>query len=150
ILPYTQHPQMLREAVASLLYYENFELINSQLSYDAAGPETSAFQHFWSLSVQGQLYLVIPLVVLVLVFGARKRNQLAVCWVAIVLAMTLVSSMARTVISGTMLRDEAYLATTTRLWQLGFGGLMALSSDQHRLAKGLRLIMGWVGLMMML
>src|SRR5699024_6664187 len=37
-----------------------------------------------------------------------------------------------------------------RLWQLAFGGLMALSIDHLRLAKGLRLIMGWVGLMMVL
>lgn len=150
ILPFTQHPQMLREAVASLLYFENFELINSQLSYDAAGPETSAFQHFWSLSVQGQFYLAIPLLVIILVWLARKRNQPAVFWVAIVFAIILVISMAWAVIYGTNLQDEAYLATTTRLWQLAFGGLMALSIDHVRLAKGLRLIMGWLGLVMVL
>src|SRR5699024_765902 len=74
ILPDTQHMQMLREAVASLLYYENLELIDSQRSYDAAGPETSLFQHFWPLSVQGQFYVVIPFVILALVWVARKRN----------------------------------------------------------------------------
>ena len=75
---YAAPPNAARSCIASLLYLRNFELINSQLSYDAAGPETSAFQHFWSLSVQGQFYLVIPLVVLVLVWIARKRNQPAV------------------------------------------------------------------------
>src|SRR5699024_8421332 len=129
---------------------ENFELINSQLSYDAAGPENSAFQHCWSLSVQGQFYLVIPLVVLVWVWIARKRNQPTVFCVPLVLAITLVAYTARVVIDGTNLQDEAYLATTSRLWQLAFGGLMALSIDHLRLAKGLRLIMGWVGLMMVL
>src|SRR5699024_12829416 len=136
--------------VASLLYYENFELINSQLSSAAAGPETSAFQHFGSLSVQGQFYLVIPLVVLVLVWIARKRKQPAVFWVAIVLAITWVASRAWAVIYGTNLQDEAYLATTTRLWQLAGGGLTALSIDQLQSAKGLRLIIDRVGLMMVL
>src|SRR5699024_11883972 len=54
VSPVTQHSQLWAEARASLLYFENFELINSQLAYGAAGPETSPFQHFWSLSVQGQ------------------------------------------------------------------------------------------------
>ncbi|MDN6171697.1 MAG: acyltransferase, partial [Yaniella sp.] len=118
ILPYTQHTQMLREAVASLLYYENLELINSQLSYDAAGPETSLFQHFWSLSVQGQFYLFMPFVILVLVWLARKRNQPAVFWLGGVLAVTLLISMAWAIIYGAQSQDEAYLATSTRLWQL--------------------------------
>ncbi|SJM59769.1 acyltransferase 3 [Gulosibacter sp. 10] len=58
VSPVTSHTQLWAEARASLLYFENFELINSQLAYGAAGPETSPFQHFWSLSVQGQFYLV--------------------------------------------------------------------------------------------
>ena len=40
ISPVTQHRQLWAEARASLLYFENFELINSQLAYGAAGPET--------------------------------------------------------------------------------------------------------------
>ena len=50
-----------RETAAVLLYRENFELIDSQLGYDAAGVQTSPLQHFWSLSVQGQVFLVWPL-----------------------------------------------------------------------------------------
>jgi len=57
ISPVTQHRQLWAEARASLLYFENFELINSQLAYGAAGPDTSIFQHFWSLSVQGSFIL---------------------------------------------------------------------------------------------
>lgn len=148
ILPYTQHTQMLREAVASLLYYENFELINSQLSYDAAGPQTSIFQHFWSLSVQGQFYLVIPVLILALVWVARKRNQPAVFWVGAVLTATLIVSMAWATIYGAQLQDEAYLATSTRLWQLAFGGLLAIVIDHLRWVKGLRFVLGWLGLFM--
>lgn len=148
ILPFTLHTQMLREAVASILYYENLELINSQLSYDAAGPQSSVFQHFWSLSVQGQFYLVVPFIILALVWGARKRNQPAVMWVGAVVVITLMASMAWAVILGEQLQDEAYLATSTRSWQLAFGGLMALVIDHLRLSRGIRFVLGWLGLVM--
>ncbi|WGH93460.1 acyltransferase [Auritidibacter ignavus] len=72
----SQHEQLFREARASALYFENIELINSQLAYGAAGPETSPFQHFWSLSVQGQFYLVWPILVVLAVMVARKLYRL--------------------------------------------------------------------------
>lgn len=74
ILPMTRHSQLVTEARASLLYFENFELIRSQLSYEAAGPETSPFQHFWSLSVQGQFYLIWPAVALLAIWLSRRTR----------------------------------------------------------------------------
>ncbi|MBO0599273.1 acyltransferase, partial [Nesterenkonia sp. E16_7] len=74
LLPLTRHAQLVTEARASLLYFENFELIRSQLSYEAAGAETSPFQHFWSLSVQGQFYLIWPSVALLAVWLARRSR----------------------------------------------------------------------------
>jgi peptidoglycan/LPS O-acetylase OafA/YrhL len=70
ISPVTKHSQLWAEARASLLYFENFELINSQLAYGAAGPETSPFQHFWSLSVQGQFYIIWPVITIIAVLIA--------------------------------------------------------------------------------
>src|SRR5699024_2287570 len=77
ISPVTERSQLWAEARASLLYFENFELINSQLAYGAAGPDTSPFQHFWSLSVQGQFYLVWPLVAIIAVILATKARSSA-------------------------------------------------------------------------
>ncbi|MGO4243526.1 acyltransferase family protein, partial [Janibacter sp. RAF20_2_2] len=54
VLPESRWNALLREAAASVLYVENWELIKSQLAYEAAGADTSVFQHIWSLSVQGQ------------------------------------------------------------------------------------------------
>src|SRR5699024_5261337 len=77
ISPVTQHRQLWAEARASFLYFENFELINSQLAYGAAGPETSPFQHIWSLSVQGQFYLVWPFVAILAVLLAKALKTSA-------------------------------------------------------------------------
>lgn len=52
ILSFTVYSPWLRsqnliEVVSTALYVENWQLINSQLAYGAAGPETSPLQHFW-------------------------------------------------------------------------------------------------------
>jgi peptidoglycan/LPS O-acetylase OafA/YrhL len=68
--------QDVRETVASALYYETWELISSQLAYGAAGQNASPLQHFWSLSVQGQFFVVWPLVVIGAVWVARRFRSL--------------------------------------------------------------------------
>ncbi|OAV56050.1 acyltransferase family protein [Enteractinococcus helveticum] len=77
ISPITRHSQLWAEARASLLYFENLELINSQLAYGAAGPETSPFQHFWSLSVQGQFYIIWPAIAIISVIIAKQLRTSA-------------------------------------------------------------------------
>src|SRR5690606_22320503 len=59
--------QNLSEVVASALYFENWQLIGTQLAYGAAGPETSPLQHFWSLSVQAQFFILFPVVAIMAV-----------------------------------------------------------------------------------
>src|SRR5699024_248264 len=129
VLPATQHRQLWAEARATLLYFENFELINSQLAYGAAGPETSPFQHFWSLSVQGQFYLLWPVVAVVAVFIAKKVNTSAAQVMAILATTIFVVSFGYAIYVGGFNQDEAYLMTTTRAWQLAFGALLALAGS---------------------
>jgi len=145
ISPTTQHRQLWAEARSSLLYFENFELISSQLAYGAAGPDTSPFQHFWSLSVQGQFYLIWPLVAILAVVIAKTTKTSAARIMTILLSIIFVASFAYAVYVGSFNQDEAYLMTTTRAWQLAFGGLLALAGGTIRLPKSLRGPAGWAG-----
>ncbi|WP_150459965.1 acyltransferase family protein [Nesterenkonia ebinurensis] len=145
ILPSTQHHQLFREARASLLYFENIELINSQLSYDAAGPDSSPFQHFWSLSVQGQFYLIWPVVAVLAVLLARGLQRSATNTMTMLVCLVFAASFTYALIMGTVNQDEAYLMTRTRLWELAFGGLLALAGARLTLPKPLRLPAGWAG-----
>src|SRR5699024_10874867 len=138
VSPVTEHSQLWNEARASLLYFENFELINSQLAYGAAGPETSPFQHFWSLSVQGQSYIVWPVLAIAAVFIAKRLRTSAVRIMAILISTVFLVSLVYAIYVGSYNQDEAYLMTTTRAWQLAFGGLLALASGTLRLPKPLR------------
>ncbi|MBD2764401.1 acyltransferase, partial [Kocuria sp. cx-455] len=63
VFPESSVAQFRREALASVFYVENWSLAASSVDYYAADHSTaSPFQHFWSLSVQGQVFLVWPLI----------------------------------------------------------------------------------------
>lgn len=146
LLPLTRHAQLVTEARASLLYFENFELIRSQLSYEAAGAETSPFQHFWSLSVQGQFYLIWPAVALLAVWLARRSRFSPTATMATLIGLLMIVSFATALVVQQQNQAEAYLLTQTRIWELGFGGLLALLGARLTLPRRLRTPAGWLGL----
>lgn len=149
-LPSPNHSQLLREARASLLYFENFELVWSQLAYGAAGPSTSPLQHFWSLSVQGQFYVVWPVAVVLSVWFA-KRIQVSAAQVMLGVALTVtIGSLAYATHLQEFDQQRAYLLTSTRFWELGFGAVLALLLTRIRIPARASTIMGWLGLSMIL
>lgn len=150
IFPFTQHSQVWNEALASLLYFENIELIRSHLAYEAAGQEISPFQHFWSLSIQGQFYLLWPFVALFAYWAARQFKTNVARVMTWILAAVLVVSLLFAVYVGTYAQDEAYLMTRTRVWQFAFGGLLAIVIDRIRLQAQSRFILGYVGLILII
>ncbi|GAA1109600.1 peptidoglycan/LPS O-acetylase OafA/YrhL [Nesterenkonia jeotgali] len=148
LFPSTRHEQLWAEARASFLYFENIELINSQLAYGAAGPDTSPFQHFWSLSVQGQFYLVWPVVAVVSVLLARRLRRPAAHVMTPLVMLIIAASFVFTLYMQTLDQDQAYLMTRTRFWELAFGGLLALVASSIALPRQLRLLAGWLGVLL--
>jgi peptidoglycan/LPS O-acetylase OafA/YrhL len=147
-MPVSRWLQVAREITASALYYENWELINSQLTYEAAGPSTSPLQHFWSLSIQGQFHLVWPAIVLLSVWLAvRLRSKTELVMLALVSSIFAASfgySIYRTAID----QPVAYFHTATRFWELALGGLAALVIPRLRIPAPWRFSMAWVGILM--
>ena len=115
IFPFPQHNQIWTEGLASLLYFENVELIRSHLAYEAAAQDISLFQHFWSLSIQGQFYLVWPLVALGAYWIAKQFKTNSTRIMAGLLALILIASLAFAVYVGGFAQDEAYLMTRTSM-----------------------------------
>ena len=150
ILPASTHRQLWAEARASLLYFENYELINSQLAYEAAGPQTSPFQHFWSLSVQGQFYVVWPFVTILAVVLARRLHIPAARVLMALATVILLASFVYAIKVGDYNQPKNYLLTTTRAWELAYGSLLALLIDHLRLPRSLRTITGWAGLVLIM
>ena len=63
-------PSILRQSVASLTYWANFERYNSHYSYGATA--YAPLEHYWSLAIEEQFYLLLPVVCLVMLPLGRR------------------------------------------------------------------------------
>ncbi|MGP8062636.1 MAG: acyltransferase family protein, partial [Acidimicrobiales bacterium] len=63
------------DALATLFYYANWHLIFTHQSYFAQFLIPSPLRHTWSLAIEEQFYLVLPLVVQLVLHGRRRRRQ---------------------------------------------------------------------------
>lgn len=136
IVPMTAWRDLGTQTFASLFYVENWRLALNADSYTAAAPSSSPFQHFWSLSVEEQFYLVWPVVFLAvaaLLRGdhrqrrRRRRTSLLTAVVGIA-ALSLVYSVLFTVQN----HAAAYFVTPTRVWELAGGALLAFVPARTR------------------
>ncbi|OBG31820.1 hypothetical protein A5672_26435 [Mycobacterium alsense] len=57
VQPETRWETFADQSLASLGYYQNWELANTVSDYLRAGEAVSPLQHIWSMSVQGQFYV---------------------------------------------------------------------------------------------
>src|SRR6478752_7533052 len=57
VQPETRWETFADQSLASLGYFQNWELANTASDYLRAGEAVSPLQHIWSMSVQGQFYI---------------------------------------------------------------------------------------------
>ncbi|MCC3294818.1 acyltransferase [Arthrobacter sp. zg-Y411] len=146
-VPRSRWSEILSQAWSSLLYFQNWVLAANSVDYYAADHSVaSPFQHFWSLSVQGQVFILWPLLfaLAALIARAAKRRFRAV--VLAVFGTVFVVSLAFSVSETYTNQAHAYFDTRTRLWEFAFGTLLALALPYLKLPRGLRVPAGWVGL----
>ena len=136
-------PHML----ASVFYYENWRLAFDAVDYLATDSDTSPFQHYWSLGIQGQFYLIWPVVILFSYFIARKVFKKPVRKTFLsVLLIIFVTSLSYSVYKTTVNQPWAYFDTFARAWEFSIGGILALLLPYLKWSNILNVILGWVGL----
>ncbi|TWX40254.1 acyltransferase [Frigoribacterium sp. ACAM 257] len=121
--PHTVWAATGRQLLASAFYVENWALAANSVDYSAAAADASPVQHFWSLSVEEQFYLVWPVLLLgIFVISRRRRRPGAwLCGGLVVVALaSLVVSIAMTGYDA----GVAYFITPTRVWEFAVGGLL--------------------------
>jgi peptidoglycan/LPS O-acetylase OafA/YrhL len=141
VLPEARWTQSAREVLASGLLLENWQLVAASTDYAARNDSASVVQHFWSLSIQVQVMLAAPALMLLLARTAAPRRNLAVG-----LAALTVGSLAFSVVLTALDQPFAYFHTLTRLWEFALGGLLALAIDRVVLPERVRVGLGWTGL----
>ncbi|WP_084037318.1 acyltransferase family protein [Haloechinothrix halophila] len=144
-LPEQRWFQTISEVVAAATYWENWRLAIDSTDYFAQHNEASPVQHFWSLSIQGQFYVVMPLIVaLVALLAKLFRLRLKGVLTAVLLAMFGTSLWYSIWLTETT-QQVAYFHSLTRVWEFMLGGLLALFITSVSLPRSLRILLGWLG-----
>ncbi|WP_024874484.1 acyltransferase family protein [Saccharomonospora piscinae] len=144
-LPEHRWIQTAKEILASALYFENWQLAADSTDYFAQHSSASVAQHFWSLSVQGQFYLVWPLLIGLLLLVVRRFRWSMRPTLLTMLAVLFATSLAYSVWLTITNQPLAYFSSLTRVWEFALGGLFALTVDRISLPRWLALLLGWIG-----
>lgn len=146
-VPVARWDVIFSEVRASVLYVENWQLAHSSVDYFAAQEAPSPVQHFWSLSVEEQFYVLWPLLLLGGLAGARRLVRPTRQAVITVIAVATTASFAYAVWRTMVDPVPTYFSTPARAWEFGAGALLALAGARARRAPDwLRAGISWIGL----
>lgn len=120
--------RVLPDATAASLFLANFRFIATGTDYARLGSDPSPLQHYWSLAVEEQFYLIWPLLVVLAIAVAAwlQRVTLRQVLFGLLLAIVAVSclySIVLTSVNGV----AAFFSPLTRAWELGIGCLIAVA-----------------------
>ncbi|SFD33994.1 acyltransferase family protein [Streptomyces aidingensis] len=130
------------DAVASAWYLVNFRLAEAGTDYFNADVPPSPFQHFWSLAVEEQFYLVWPVLLIAALRLFRRRVLLTVP----LLVLAAASFALNLHLTGTS-PSWAYFGSPGRIWELAAGALLALAAHRlDALPRPAAAALSWAGL----
>ncbi len=144
-LPITRWRDIAGDIASSAVYLVNWRLADRSVDYLASESAASPLQHFWSLAVEEQFYIVWPLLIVAL-FWRWRRGSLArrLFWGLLAIA---VPSFLWSVYLTAANPGAAYFVTTTRLWEMAIGALLAVVvARTDRIPHGAKQALGWGGL----
>lgn len=159
LLPESSWQTVISHAIASATYVQNIWLSITSVDYYALDASTaSPLQHFWSLSLQGQVFLTWPLLFIGAKFAAKKSahpRRVAFGFFAVIAAASFAFSIYYTATH----QSAAYFSTPARAWEVACGTLLALAlptldrflgaarpgSSTVPRHRALRALAGWAG-----
>ncbi|MBF4572949.1 acyltransferase [Herbiconiux sp. VKM Ac-1786] len=143
VVPVTFWRDWFSQMAGAVLYVLNWQLAGDSIDYLAAENNASPVQHYWSLSVEEQFYVLWPLVILLGIWIARKRlDRKSV--IAVLLGGITLASLGYSIVLTISDPAQAYFVTPTRAWEFGLGGLLALIAVAPPVR--LRAVLGWAGM----
>lgn len=146
-LPASIMDKTLREVIASMFYYQNWQLAISSTDYLDASQMKSPVEHFWALSIQGQFYIIWFLMfsgILLVIKKLKIMNTKTL--LNTVLGTLFITSLIYSIYLTEVNQPWAYFITFTRVWEFSLGGLLCVNLSSIKLNRIVASFVGWVGL----
>jgi peptidoglycan/LPS O-acetylase OafA/YrhL len=132
------------DVAASATYVVNWLFATRALDYFADGA-ASPVQHYWSLAIEEQFYLVWPGLLLLVTWQLRRLGRDVRSALLATVVVVAVASFAYSAWFTPQMPNQAYFSTLTRAWELGLGAAIALLSVP-RPPRPVAEILAWGGL----
>lgn len=147
VLAPSRWAQIVTDAKSSLFYFQNWNLAFSSVDYYAQNASVkSPFQHFWSLSIQGQIFIIWPLLFAAVAYFVHRFRGNLFTTAVFVFNTVFVASLTFSIVETDTNQGFAYFDTRTRLWEFAIGTLLAMLTLKWKAPEKARVIMGWVGI----
>ena len=147
IQPETRWETFADQSLASLGYFQNWELANTASDYLRAGGAVSPLQHIWSMSVQGQFY--IAFLALIFLFASLFRRvfekHMRAAFVVLLVSLT-IASFVYAIFAHNADQATAYYNSFARAWELLLGALVGAVVPHIRWPMWLRTTVAVVSL----
>lgn len=154
VLPPLQARRVFIDGIASMLYVGNYRFAAQDTDYMVSDLPPSPFQHYWSLGVEEQFYLLWPALIIGTAWLAgriARGDAPRTAPYAVVLSLVGAASLAAAVVWTHVSPPWAFFSLPTRAWELAAGGLVALTINQwKRLPLLPATVAGWGGLALIL
>ncbi|HSO89685.1 MAG TPA: acyltransferase family protein [Arthrobacter sp.] len=138
---------VVTDAFWALVFAGNWRFASVGTDYWAEDTPASPLQHFWSLGVEEQYYLVWPAAVAAVLLIAGATRMSARVLLTLTLSGLVVFSFVWSVHETATSPAWAYFSTPARAWELGAGALVALGSAAFaRIPRRLADLLAWAGL----
>jgi len=158
-IPRSLLEQTMVEIGAAATYSLNWVLAANSVDYLAADNDASIVQHYWSLAVEEQFYLIWPLLIIaaaaLAVRASRRRTAVPSTRVVVIVALGAVFALSfvYSVFATSESPQSAFFVTTTRAWEFAVGGLLVFapalrSTLSPTVVAGAGIALGWVGVVL--
>jgi peptidoglycan/LPS O-acetylase OafA/YrhL len=157
--------QAVWDSLWASIFAANIHFAREGTDYFSQEQPPSPVEHFWSLAVEEQFYLVWPAALSLVLFGsvigrrsthAHLLDARAVRRLFIVVLAAAIASVALSIHYTDRNPTDAYFSAFTRAWELAIGAALAIGTSTWmrasatpktvQLSRAMRAPMGWAGL----
>ncbi|CAG5072018.1 hypothetical protein DYBT9623_03957 [Dyadobacter sp. CECT 9623] len=135
------YQSLAKNALASVFFYSNIAYYDA--NYFDASSDTNMLLHTWSLSVEWQFYLLLPLVLLILnKFYRAERKFFLYFFLSATALIFLIAA-----ISTRFWPNASFYLLPTRSWELLLGGVVFLAEGRFKfLGSRIAMVAGYVAI----